>query len=117
MRCRPGILVDFPDIDRDALLAFQRDHRRSGVRHLERHFCQLVVAVVLKVSRNILTRLQAGCERDGAGRKPLAGGLCSVDERPQKTGHLGGDHVRPVNCDPVLGIAGAVRKINRDGLT
>ena len=114
MRCRPGVRIDFPDIDRDALLAFQRDHRRRGVRHLERHFCQLIVAVVLKVSRNILTRLQAGCERDGAGRKPLAGGLCSVDKRPQKTGHVGGDHVRPVNRDPVLGVTGTAGKMNGD---
>ena len=48
---------------------------------------------------------------------PLAGGLCPVDKRPQQAGYLGGNHVRPVNRNPVLGVAGAVGKVNRDGLT
>ena len=115
MRRCPGVFISFPDVDCDALLALERDHRRGGVRHVERHFGQLVVTVVLEVPRDIRARRQAGRERDGAGRQPLAGGLCSVDERPQKTGHLRGNHVGPVNGDPILGIAGATRKMKGDG--
>ena len=37
VRRRPGILVSLPDLDREALLPFQRDHRRCVVRHAERH--------------------------------------------------------------------------------
>ena len=33
VRCRPGIRVVFPGVDRDALFAFQRDHRRDGIHH------------------------------------------------------------------------------------
>ena len=37
VRRRPGVLVSLPDLDREALLPFQRDHRRCVVRHAERH--------------------------------------------------------------------------------
>ena len=103
-------------MDSDALLAFERDHWCGFVRHVKRHFGQLFVAVVLEVSRDILTRRQIGDERDGTGRRPFAGSLCPVDKRPQQAGHLGGNHFRPVNSDPVLGIAGAIGKVNRDGV-
>ena len=103
-------------MNRHALLAFERNHWCGVVRHVERHFGQLFVAVILKIPSDILTHRQAGDERNGACRKPFAGDLCPVHKGPQQARHLGWSHFRPVNSDPVLGIAGPVGKVNRDGV-
>ena len=114
MSHRPGVRIRLANVDRDNLLAFQRNHRRGVIRHVERNFSQLVVAIVLEVPRDILAYRQAGSKTDGTENKSLASDLCSIDKCPQKTGHLRRNHVRPVNRDPVLGIAGAAGKMNGD---
>ena len=77
---------------------------------------QLVVAVVLEKPCHVIAGRQHVIKHQRPAGAALPRCLGAVHVGPSRCGRGAGDHVRPIDADPVLGVAGAFGKSDLDRL-
>ena len=75
---------------------------------------QLVVAVVLEKPYHVIAGWQHVIKHQRPAGAALPRCLVAVHVGPCRRGRGAGDHVRPIDADPVLGVAGAFGKSDLD---
>ncbi len=82
------------------------------VRDGEAHAGHLCVTVILEKPRHVVAGLQHGIEHERSIGETLPRRLGAVHVGPGRRRGRPGDHVRPIDADPVLGIAWAIAECN-----